>query len=135
LVNHCISAFIYVLDQKTLFNHIPTLLHSNLATSSIFFIDMEVLWHKKNNFIWQKVHIYIEMVQSGSILHKKKDWWYVEIRVFHKTEPPITNQINNSHIFCSTKRQNKYLKKGQWNNWSYFFPTLLVNSKIMDPWQ
>jgi len=73
-VKHYIFGFIHLLDQKTLFNHIRTLLHLNLATSSIFFIDMEIFWQKKNNFIWHKVDIYFEMVQSGPILHQKKDW-------------------------------------------------------------
>jgi len=45
-----------------------------VAISSVFFIDMQIVWHKKNNFIWQKVDIYFEMVQSNPILERKKDW-------------------------------------------------------------
>jgi len=55
---HCISAFMCLLDQKTLFNHIPSLLHSNLATSSVFFRNMEIFWQKENNCIWHKVDFY-----------------------------------------------------------------------------
>jgi len=49
---HCISTFIHLLDQKTLFNHIHALFHPNLVTSSTFkLIEIENFWLKKITFI------------------------------------------------------------------------------------
>jgi len=51
LVKHCISTFIHLLDQKTLFNHIHTLFHPNLTISSITLMEMENFWRQKITFI------------------------------------------------------------------------------------
>jgi len=72
LVEHCISTFIHLLDQKTLFNHIHTLFYPDLAISSIFLIQMKKNWQKKITFIWQNVEFFFEMVQSNPVVLGKK---------------------------------------------------------------
>jgi len=74
-VKHFISSYIHLLDQKTFFNQIHTLFHPNLAVSSIFSIEMKKIWYKKITFIWQKVDICFEMVQSGTMVPKKRVGW------------------------------------------------------------
>jgi len=71
-VKHFISSYIHLWGQKTLFNQIHTLHHPNLAIPSIFLVEMKIFWHKKIIFIWQKVDIYFEMVQPGTMVPEKK---------------------------------------------------------------
>jgi len=61
------------LDQKSLFNHIHTLFHPNLAISPIFLMEMGNFWQKKITFIWQKVDVHFEVVQSGTMVPKKRN--------------------------------------------------------------
>jgi len=44
----------------------------NLLISSIFLIEVKNVWQEKSTFIWQKVDIYFELVQSGTMVEKKK---------------------------------------------------------------
>jgi len=72
LVKQFFSSYIHLLDQKTLFNQIHTFFHPNLAISSILVIEIKKLWPKKITFIWQKVDIYFEMVQSCTMVPRKR---------------------------------------------------------------
>jgi len=78
LVKHFISSSIHLLDQASLFNQIHTLFHPYLAISFVFLIEMKNLWWKKITFTWWKVDIYFEMVQFGTTVPKKKDWFVVD---------------------------------------------------------
>jgi len=71
-VKHSISTFIHLLDQKSLLNHIHTLLLSKFGNFIHIFNGNRKFLANKDYFYLGKVDISFEMMQSGPIVPEKK---------------------------------------------------------------